>query len=360
MAPVVIALRRNPRYRTVLVSTSQHGAMLGQALGAFGIAPDIDLELRRVDSSLEGFLASALVPLGQVMKDLRPTLTLVQGDTMTVLAAAQASFFQRVPVGHIEAGLRSFDMEQPFPEEANRRLTSVLAGYHFAPTAGARDNLIREGTDPERIWVTGNTGVDAMGHLKFTTPVDPRVAAIDFDGSRVILLTAHRRENHGKPLADICNAVRDIVREFPDVKVVVPVHANPAVKVVMHTMLGDLDRVHLLPPLDYGDLVYVLRRCTLVLTDSGGIQEDAPSCDAPVLILREVTERPEVVECGAGLLVGTERKSIVAAVTTLLTDDDALAAMANARNPFGDGHASDRIVHIIGESFERRLAVRVS
>jgi UDP-N-acetylglucosamine 2-epimerase (non-hydrolysing) len=334
--------------------------MLDQALGAFGLRPDVDLALTASRTGLESFLGGALEPLGRVFGELQPTLTLVQGDTISVLAAAQASFLRQVPVGHVEAGLRTGDMAQPFPEEATRRLVSVVTTLHFAPTGRARENLIREGVDPEKVWVTGNTGIDAMRQLRIATPGVDAIRDLDFDASRVILVTAHRRENHGAPLAEICRAVKDIVHHFPDVQVVLPVHANPAVQAAVYAALGDVERVHLLPPLDYPDLVYIMRRAALILTDSGGIQEEAPSCNVPVLILRNVTERPEVVDAGAGILVGTDRKRIVAAVTHLLTDDAAYEKMANVENPFGDGHASERIVRVIGEVFERRQMMRAS
>lgn len=360
MAPLVLAFRGDPRYRAVLVSTAQHGAMLDHALAAFGLAPDINLALTASRDSLESFLGSALEPLGKVFGELQPTLTLVQGDTMSVLAAAQASFMRRFPVGHVEAGLRTHDMAHPFPEEATRRLVSVVASLHFAPTPRARENLVREGVDPEKVWVTGNTGIDALRQVRFAVPANDEIRAIDFDGSRVLLVTAHRRENHGLPLADICRAVRDIARAFPDVQIIFPVHANPVVRSAVYAALGDVDRVCLLPPLGYADLVYIMRRSTLILTDSGGIQEEAPSCDCPVLVLRKVTERPEVVEAGAGILVGTDRKTILAAVTHLLTDDAAYQSMASAPNPFGDGYAAERIVRIVGHEFERRSVSRAS
>ncbi|MEP6731887.1 MAG: UDP-N-acetylglucosamine 2-epimerase (non-hydrolyzing) [bacterium] len=360
MAPLVLALRSDARYRPILISTAQHGALLDQALGAFGLRPDIDLALTASHDSLESFLGSALEPLGRIFGELLPTLTLVQGDTISVLAAAQASFLRRIPVGHVEAGLRTDDMEQPFPEEAMRRLVSVLASLHFAPTVHARKNLIREGVNPEKVWVTGNTGIDALRLLRIATTGNDCIRQLDFESSRVILVTAHRRENHGAPLADICRAVSDIVHQFADVEVILPVHANPAVQSAVYALLGNVERVHLLPPLDYSDLVYTMRRSTLILTDSGGIQEEAPSCNVPVLILRNVTERPEVVETGAGMLVGTERKRIVAAATHLLTDDSAYEAMASAANPFGDGFAADRIIRIIGETFEQRRIASAS
>ena len=358
MGPVMLALRCEPRFRPVLVSTAQHTDMLDQALNAFGLQPDIDLGLTRIGSSIESFLGSALEPLGRVFAELRPTVTMVQGDTMSVLAAAQASFFERFPVAHVEAGLRSDDLNHPFPEEATRRLVSVLVSYHFAPTERARQNLLREGVDPSRIWVTGNTVVDALRQLRIEKPENDTVAGLDFKASRVILVTAHRRENHGEPLHHICEAVADIVRAYPDVEVLFPVHSNPDVRHAVHAWLGDVERVHLTPPLSYGDLLYTLRRCEFALTDSGGIQEEAPSFDCPVLILRDVTERPEVVEVGAGAIVGTERCDILAAASRLLDDDVAYEAMSNAPNPFGDGHAADRIVQIIGESFDRRQMVR--
>ncbi len=334
--------------------------MLDQALSAFDLQPDVDLALTASHSSLESFLGSVLEPLGRVLSELEPTMTLVQGDTVSVLAAAQASFLRRIPVGHVEAGLRTGDMEQPFPEEAARRLVSVVASLHFAPTSSARENLIREGVNPDTVWVTGNTGIDAMRRMRIATPGIDVIREMDFESSRVILVTAHRRENHGAPLADICRAVKDIVREFTDVQVIAPVHANPAVQSAMYALLGNVERVHLMPPLDYPDLVYVMRRSTLILTDSGGIQEEAPSCNSPVLILRNVTERPEVVDAGAGMLVGTDRRRIVSAVTRLLTDEAAYDAMASAPNPFGDGYAAERIVHILGETFERERVARAS
>jgi UDP-N-acetylglucosamine 2-epimerase (non-hydrolysing) len=360
MAPLVLALRADARYRPVLISTAQHGAILDQALGAFGLRPDIDLTLTASHDSLESFLGSALEPLGRVFGELQPTLALVQGDTISVLAAAQAAFLRRVPVGHVEAGLRTGDIEQPYPEEAMRRMVSVLASLHFAPTTRARDTLLGEGVNGDKVWVTGNTGIDAMRLLRIASPGVDVIRDMDFDSSRVILVTAHRRENHGAPLAEICHAVKDIVHAFADVQVILPVHANPVVRSAVYASLGDVERVHLVPSLDYPDLIYTMRRSALILTDSGGIQEEAPSCNTPVLILRNVTERPEVVDAGAGMLVGTDCKRIVAAVTHLLTDDAAYDAMASAENPFGDGYAAERIIRIVGDAFERRRIARAS
>jgi UDP-N-acetylglucosamine 2-epimerase len=360
MAPVILALRRQARFRTIVISTAQHTCMLDQALAGFGIVPDVNLELMRPGGSLGSFLASALEPLSQLLGDIRPALTLVQGDTMTVLAAAQAAFFERLPVAHIEAGLRSGDMEHPFPEEAARRMVSLLVNYHFAPTARSRQNLLDEGVPRERVWVTGNTIVDALQQLRPDHARNEVLRTLDFSRSRVLLVTAHRRENQGAPMRDICAALRDLVDRYPDVEVVFPVHLSPAVQNLVRAELEGVDRVHLTAPLSYDDLLYSLRHCELVLTDSGGIQEEAPSFDRPVLILRDVTERPEVIEAGAGILVGTDRENIVRAASALLDDDAAYDAMAHASNPFGDGHAAERIVGIVSELLMERDDVRTA
>jgi UDP-N-acetylglucosamine 2-epimerase (non-hydrolysing) len=359
LAPVVLALRRHSRFRTVLISTGQHTDLLDQALGGFGLTPDIELGLRRPEGGLTEFLGVALEPIARTLRGLQPTLTLVQGDTMTVLAAAQASFFERFPVGHVESGLRSHDLDNPFPEESIRRMVGMLATLHFAPTPEAHRNLIAEGIQPTSVFMTGNTIVDAARQLRADEARTEVVRGLDFQGSRVILVTAHRRENQGGPLRSICAAVRELVERFADVQVLVPVHPSPAVHALVHAELGNLPRVHLTGSLPYDDLLYVLRHCELVLTDSGGIQEEAPAFNRPVLVLRRATERPEIVESGAGLLVGTDRATIVSAATHLLTDDDAYQAMADAPNPFGDGFAADRIVEIIGQRFDRRRSLRV-
>jgi UDP-N-acetylglucosamine 2-epimerase (non-hydrolysing) len=359
MGPVVQALRRQTRYTTTVISTAQHTCMLDQALAGFGIVPDVDLELMQPGRSLGGFLGSALEPLSRLFAEIQPTVTLVQGDTMTVLAAAQAAFYERFPIAHLEAGLRSGDMAHPFPEESTRRMVALLVSYHFAPTERARRNLLQEGVDPARVWVTGNTIVDALRQLRPDEASSEVVRSLDFGRSRVLLVTAHRRENQGAPLRSICGALRDLVARFPDVQVLFPVHRSPAVQGVVRAELDGLERVHLTSPLAYDDMLYAMRHCELVLTDSGGIQEEAPSFDRPVLILRHVTERPEVVESGAGILVGTDRERIVTAAARLLTDEAAYRAMADAPNPFGDGQAAERIVRILGELFDRRRSLRV-
>ena len=358
MAPVVLALRRQARFRVVLVSTGQHTDMLDQALAGFGLVPDVDLGLLRPEGGMGEFLAVALAPLGRLFAQLHPAMTLVQGDTMTVLAAAQASFLERVPVAHVESGLRSDDLTNPFPEEAIRRMVGVLASYHFAPTERARRNLLAEGVPSSTIWMTGNTIVDAVRQLRADEAQTPAIRALDFARSRVVLVTAHRRENHGQPMHDICAAVRDLAERHGDVEVVFPVHPSPAVQGVVRAELGGLPRVHLVAPLPYDDLIYLLRHCELVLTDSGGIQEEAPAFDRPVLVLRQRTERPELIECGAGRLVGTDRAAIVAAAEEVLSDETVYRAMADAPNPFGDGFAADRIVDIIGSQLDERRSLR--
>jgi UDP-N-acetylglucosamine 2-epimerase (non-hydrolysing) len=359
LAPVVLALRRHPRFKTVLISTAQHSDMLDQALDGFGLVPDVDLALLRPEGGLTEFLATAIEPIARLLRDIRPTLTLVQGDTMTVLAAAQASFFERFPVGHVEGGLRSHDMTSPFPEEAIRRMVGLLASYHFAPTAAAQQNLINEGVQPGSIWLTGNTIVDAVRQLRADEARTDVIRALDFQRDRILLVTAHRRENAGQPMRNICAAVRDLVATYPDVRVLFPVHPSPTVHAAVHGELAGCERVHLCAPLPYDDLLYVLRHCEIVLTDSGGIQEEAPAFGRPVLVLRRVTERPELIECGGGELVGTERGAIVSCASRLLSDDDAYRAMADAPNPFGDGFAAERIVEIIGRQFDRRRSLRV-
>ena len=351
MAPVVRSLAaRSSLFESFVVATAQHREMLDQALDAFDIKPDIDLGLMQPDQSLADFAARALAAVSTMLADLRPDVVLIQGDTTTVMAAALAAFYQCIRVGHVEAGLRSFDTANPFPEEINRRLASALADLHFAPTERARANLLREGVPASRVLVTGNTIVDALASIRLDEAFDDeRLRLVDFSHRRVLLVTAHRRENHGAPLRSICRALAALTRRFDDVEVVYPVHLNPAVTSVVHEELDGVPGVHLTPPVSYADLLRVMRRCHLVLTDSGGLQEEAASFAKPVLVLRAVTERPELVDAGGALVVGTETSALVAAATTLLTDSGAYRAMRVATNPFGDGHAAERIVDALVE-----------
>jgi UDP-N-acetylglucosamine 2-epimerase (non-hydrolysing) len=349
MAPVVRELRLHPElFEPVVVTTSQHREMLHQALAAFDITPDVDLGLMQPNQGLTEFAARSMAATAKAFAELQADALLVQGDTMTVVTAAFAASYQGMFVGHVEAGLRSFDRENPFPEELNRRLAGVLAHVHFAPTPKSRMNLLNEGVPDRDILVTGNTIVDALQSMPLDGDYEDaalrRVAATH---RRLVLITAHRRENQGPRLHAICAAVRRLAGLFEDVEFVFPVHLNPNVRSVVFEELGDVPRVHLLEPLSYGDLLRLMRASYLVLTDSGGIQEEAPSLRKPVLILREVTERPEVVDAGAGRLVGTDATRIVSEASALLTDEREYARMSNTRNPFGDGRASRRIVQML-------------
>jgi len=356
MAPVILELQRTAdRFHHTLVSTAQHREMLDQVLTVFGITPDIDLGLMQPNQTLAGLTARALTTLTGVFAERRPALVLLQGDTTTVMAAALAAFYQRVPVGHVEAGLRTFDRHNPFPEEINRRIASVLGDLHFAPTERARANLLREGVAAEAIFVTGNTIVDALRQMPLTDEfTSDSLRNLPLAGRRLIVVTAHRRENHGAPLRNICRALRTLAEQFGDVEIVYPVHLNPNVRAVVTADLGGAPAIHLIEPLPYPDLLRLLARSTLILTDSGGIQEEAPSLRKPVLVLRETTERPEVIEVGAGLLVGTDTDRIVAEARRLLTDRAAYARMVNVTNPFGDGHAAERIVKILADRYARQ------
>jgi UDP-N-acetylglucosamine 2-epimerase (non-hydrolysing) len=353
LAPVVRRLRDEDAVEVITVATAQHRDLLDQVLELFKLDVDVDLDLMQDDQALDAFVARALTSVGEVLRDIRPDVVLVQGDTNTAMAAALSAFYAGIPVGHVEAGLRSHNRRHPFPEEVNRRVISTLADLHFAPTEGARANLLAEGVKDESVIVTGNTIVDALQMLDLEGSFeDTALSRLSFDGAPLVLLTAHRRENFGAPLRRVCAAVRCLV-EQRDLTVVYPVHPNPNVRGVVDDELGGHERIHLVPPVGYADMLKLLDRCDIALTDSGGIQEEAPSFGTPVLVLREVTERPEVVECGAGRLVGTDERVIVTEVERLLDDRDHYRTMANARNPFGDGRAAERIVDVL----RKRLAI---
>jgi len=351
MAPVIRALAASPdRFEHRVVATAQHRQMLDQVLSAFSIVPDFDLGLMQHDQSLSSFASRSLAALSDLLASEKPACILIQGDTTTVMTAALAAFYNGIRVGHVEAGLRSFDRRDPFPEEINRRIAGCLADLHFAPTERARQNLLLEGIRQEDIFITGNTIVDALQSISLQSPfATPALSAIDFLSNRVLLLTAHRRENCGDRLKAICHAIKDIVARFEDVLVVCPVHLNPNIYKPVHKEIGDLARVLLVDPLPYGDLLKLMKSSYLILTDSGGIQEEAPSFHKPVLILREATERPEILETGAGRLVGADRKRILEVVSLLLNDSIEYDRMCNVRNPFGDGRAAGRIVEILAQ-----------
>jgi UDP-N-acetylglucosamine 2-epimerase (non-hydrolysing) len=364
LAPVIRhLLERSDAFRVSVCLTSQHREMLRQVTAFFDIREDVDLDVMVHNQTLEHVTSAVLMKMRGVLADLRPDVLLVQGDTTTVFASALAAFYQKIPVGHVEAGLRTFDRFSPFPEEMNRTLTASLTDHHFAPTQLAASNLLREGRAAASVFVTGNTVVDALllgqrlldawpeerrAALLTDAGIDPAAAARMIAGDRrLILVTAHRRESFGEPFDRMCAAMSDIVARHPDVEIVYPVHPNPNVREAVQRILHGKPRIHLIEPVRYEQLLYLMRLSTLLLTDSGGIQEEGPSLAKPVLVMREVTERPEGIEAGVARLVGTDRARIVETVSTLLTNADAYGAMATGANPYGDGRASARIADIL-------------
>jgi UDP-N-acetylglucosamine 2-epimerase (non-hydrolysing) len=357
LAPVVHELnRRNTVFEQTVIATAQHRELLDQVLDTFGVVPDVDLDLMEANQALAGFASRSLQALADAFDELDPHAVLVQGDTTTVMTASLAAFYRQALVGHVEAGLRSFDRRNPFPEEINRRLAGCVADLHFAPTKQARRNLLAEGVPPDTIAVTGNTVVDALQSLPDDGAFsNPALAQVDFAGRSVVLVTAHRRESHGAPLRSICRALAGITARFEGrVEIVFPVHPSPHVRSVVDEELMGIGGIHLVDPLDYSDLLRVMRRCRLILTDSGGIQEEAPSFAKPVLVLREVTERPELIESGLGKLVGTSAETILDEASRLLTDERAYRAMTHRPNPFGDGRAAIRIADALEAALLRR------
>jgi UDP-N-acetylglucosamine 2-epimerase (non-hydrolysing) len=348
MAPVIRELRARAGFQTILLSTAQHREMLDQVLSAFGLEADIDLDAMRPSQDLGELTGRLIEGVQRSMVECRPDLVITQGDTTTVLATGLAALYCRVPLAHVEAGLRSGDLQNPYPEEANRRVTSVLAELHLAPTPLAARALVEEGIAPERVVVTGNTVVDAL-ELTLAAPFDWRESGLPDlpDDARLLLVTSHRRESWGQELENICLAIRELVVSFRGLHVLYPVHLNPRVRATVSSMLADVDRVHLTPPLDYPTFVNVMRRSTLILTDSGGVQEEAPTLRKPLLVLRQVTERPEAFRAGLSKVIGTSPAAIVNEVTQLLTDHRAYATMTTGANPFGDGRAAQRIVRAV-------------
>ena len=350
LAPLVKRLKAKPdRFACITIVTAQHREMLDQVLDLFSIHPDYDLDILRPRQSLAQITAAAITGLDAVLAGAQPDFVLVQGDTSTTFIGALAAFYHKVRVAHVEAGLRTHQKYYPYPEEINRCLTGVLADAHFAPTALARDNLISEGVPADRIWVTGNTGIDALEDVlewkqESAHPVLRRIAA---EKRRMILVTSHRRENHGKPQEQICSSLLRLAREFPDVTIVFPVHLSPAVRDTVLPQLRAQEQIILLDPIDYFETIHFMKAAYFILTDSGGIQEEAPSLGKPVLVLRETTERPEGVEVGAVRLVGTDSDAIFDAAARLLTDSIAYGNMTEAINPYGDGHASGRIIQAL-------------
>ena len=353
MAPVVKAIEKAEGLESFVCVTAQHREMLDMVLEVFDITPDRDLDMMQHGQTHSDITARALTGLEEVMKEEKPDLVLVHGDTATTFAGALAAFYQKIPVGHVEAGLRTYDKYQPFPEEMNRKLTGALTDLHFAPTETAKKHLLLENVDENSIYVTGNTAIDVLSttfheDYRFTVEV---LNTIDYEHNKVIAMTAHRYENLGQPLENICEAVLETVNNHEDVIVVYAVHLNPKVQEVAHRILGNHPRIFLPNPLELEDMHNLMAKSYLVMTDSGGLQEEVPSLGKPVLVLREKTERPEGVEAGTLKLVGTDKKVIIEAAHELLTNQGSYDAMAGAKNPYGDGHASERIVDIIKTHF---------
>jgi UDP-N-acetylglucosamine 2-epimerase (non-hydrolysing) len=345
LAPVILSLRQSDSFQTTLVLTGQHREMVEQVMDLFDLQADYDLAIMQPKQSLTQITCGSLMGLEGLFAQLKPDMILVQGDTTTAFASALAAFYQRIPIGHVEAGLRTDDLWNPYPEEANRRLISQIAQLHFAPTIASVENLYRSGLK-EGIHNTGNTVIDALLYVSARQPTC-EIPGLDWASHRVILSTVHRRENWGQPLEHIAKAWLQILDRFPDVAVLLPLHLNPAVREPLQTILGDRPRIFLTEPLSYGQLVGAMQRCHLVMTDSGGLQEEAPSLGKPVLVLRETTERPEAIAAGTARLVGTEIEDIITAASTLLQDDTEYSRMAQIANPFGDGKASERILAIV-------------
>ena len=345
MCPLVNELKSRKNLKTVVCVTGQHRQMLDQVLDAFNITPDFDLSIMKDKQTLFDITTNILHGIGDVLDEVKPDVVLVHGDTSTTFVTALACFYKQIAVGHVEAGLRTYDIYSPYPEEFNRQAVGILAKYNFAPTELSKGNLIREGKDPNSIFVTGNTAIDA---LKTTVREDYTHPELEWaEGSRLIVITAHRRENLGEPMHNMFRAIRRITEEHPDVKAIYPIHMNPLVRKAAAEELGDCDRIHIIEPLEVLDFHNLLARSYLILTDSGGIQEEAPSLGKPVLVMRDTTERPEGIKAGTLKLVGTDEKVIYDNFKLLLEDEDTYNAMSHASNPYGDGFASKRIADII-------------
>ena len=345
MCPLVLELRQRQHFETVVCVTGQHREMLDSVLEAFNVTPDHDLSIMDTSQTLFNITNKVMFGLRNVLETERPDIVLVHGDTTTTFAAALACFYTGVPVGHVEAGLRTYDIRSPFPEEFNRQAVDIITDYSFAPTETSRENLLREGKRPETVYVTGNTGIDA---LKTTVRDDFTHPELDWAaGSRLVMMTAHRRENLGEPMRRFFRAIRRVVDEFPDLKVIYPVHMNPAVVTAANSEIGEHPRIRLIQPLDVLSFHNFLSRSYLILTDSGGIQEEAPSLGKPVLVLRDTTERPEGIEAGTLMLAGTEEEAVYAGFKSLVSDNALYEKMSRASNPYGDGFASKRIADIL-------------
>ncbi len=347
MCPLVNELRRHGEMETLVCVTGQHRKMLEQVLEAFHVFPDFDLSIMKERQTLFDITINILDRFKKVLENCKPDIVLVHGDTSTSFAAALASFYLQIPVGHVEAGLRTYNIYSPFPEEMNRQAVDIISQYNFAPTEFSRQNLIDEGKREETIYITGNTAIDA---LRTTVRDDYWHDELDWaSDARLILITAHRRENLGEPMHHMFRAIRRIIMEYQDCKAIYPIHMNPVIRKIAEEELGDLDRIHIIEPLDVMDFHNFMARSFLILTDSGGIQEEAPSLGKPVLVMRDTTERPEGIKAGTLKLVGTKEETIYKEIKQLLNNKDAYHAMAHASNPYGDGHACERIIKVLAE-----------
>lgn len=352
MCPLVLELKRRESIESKVCLTGQHREMLDSVMDIFSLRADYDLNIMKKNQDLYSISSDILSGMKDVLNEAKPDLVLVHGDTSTSFVAALSAFYAKIPVGHVEAGLRTYDRYSPFPEEMNRTLTGDIATMHFSPTSHSRDNLIREGIS-ENIYITGNTGLDAIRYTakEDYTFKDHTLNSLDFSSKRFIVLTAHRRENLGAGIENICRAVKRLVGKFDDIEVVYPVHLNPAVRNTVFNILGNCERIHLIDPVDVTDMHNLMKRCYLCLTDSGGLQEEAPVFDLPVLVLRSETERPEAAEAGTVKVVGTDEDMIFSEASVLLTDKAVYDKMASAENPYGDGHASEKIADAIEQFF---------
>jgi len=353
MAPVIAELNNSAVFETVVVVTAQHREMLDQVLELFNIIPAFDLNIMSNGQTLSQITARVLEGMDTVLESVRPDMVLVHGDTTTTFAAALSAYYRKIPTAHVEAGLRTLNKYSPYPEEMNRKLAGSLSDLHFAPTQSAKENLIREGISAQRIIITGNTVIDALlgvVGLKYDFS-GTQLEEVDFEHKRVILITSHRRENIGNPMIEIFTAVKNIITANQDVEVVFPIHKNPIVRGIANDILKGLDRVHLIEPLDYLPFANLMGKCYMIMTDSGGIQEEAPSLGKPVLVLRDTTERPEALSAGTAKLAGTDAGSIAVHTQRLLDDKLEYARMANAANPYGDGKAANRIVKALADYF---------
>ncbi|HAA24508.1 MAG TPA: UDP-N-acetylglucosamine 2-epimerase (non-hydrolyzing) [Ruminiclostridium sp.] len=353
MAPLIKNLLMSGEFITKVCVTAQHREMLDQVLDIFDIKPDYDLNIMKKDQTLAGITKKVLESMEQVLEHSKPDIVLVHGDTTTTFAASLAAFYAKIPVGHVEAGLRTFNKYFPFPEEINRKLTACIADIHFAPTYSNYENLLNEGINPDAIHITGNTAIDALkttvlDHYRFKNAL---LRKLDFSSKRVITVTAHRRENLGKPLVDICNALKKIALSYDDVEIVYPVHLNPAVQKPVKDILGNIPRVNLINPLQVQDMHNLMSRSYLVLTDSGGLQEEAPALGKPVLVLRNETERPEAVKASTVKVIGTDFEKVVSETAVLLDNEAEYKKMAHSVNPYGDGRASERITAALRYKF---------